>query len=124
MKKLLILILIMISHTSFSESDIEKERNLIKKERTDLAIGWRDNLGYELPQAGSYKLFSVRKSGDGKVLLPNGDLGSLHNLMDNKITLLSFIYSNCTDTNGCPLATSVFYKIQENLKKIKKYYQN
>ena len=39
MKKLLILILIMISHTSFSESDIEKERNLIKKERTDLAIG-------------------------------------------------------------------------------------
>jgi len=66
MKKLLILILIMISHTSFSESDIEKERNLIKKERTDLAIGWRDNLGYELPQAGSYKLFSVRKSGDGK----------------------------------------------------------
>ena len=44
--------------------------------------------------------------------------------MDNKITLLSFIYSNCTDTNGCPLATSVFYKIQEKLKKIKKYYQN
>ena len=83
----------MISHSSFSESDIEKERNLIKKERTDLAIGWRDNLGYELPQAGSYRLFSVRKSGDGKVLLPNGDLGSLHNLMDNKITLLSFIYS-------------------------------
>ena len=67
---------------------------------------------------------SVRKSGDGKVLLPNGDLDSLHNLMDNKITLLSFIYSNCTDTNGCPLATSVFYKIQEKLKKNKKYYQN
>ncbi len=120
MKKLLILILIMISYTSFSESDIKKERNLIMKERTDLAIGWRDNLGYELPQAGSYKLFDVRKSGDGKVLLPNGDLDSLHNLMDNKITLLSFIYSNCTDTNGCPLATSVFYKIQEKLKKNKK----
>jgi cytochrome c peroxidase len=36
--------------------------------------------------------------------------------MNNKITLLSFIYSNCTDTNGCPLATSVFYKIQDKIK--------
>ncbi len=110
----------MISQITLAESDIEKERDLIKKERTDLAIGWRDNLDYKLPKAGSYELFSVRKSGDGIVLMPNGKSESLHGLMSNKITLLSFIYSNCTDTNGCPLATSVFYKIQEKLKENKK----
>ena len=56
-------------------------------------------------------------SGDGKIIDENGNENTLHNLMGGKITLLSFIYSNCTDTNGCPLATSVFYKIQEKIKK-------
>ena len=40
--------------------------------------------------------------------------------MDGKITLLSFIYSTCSDINGCPLSMAVFYKIQDKLKKNKK----
>jgi len=31
--------------------------------------------------------------------------------MGDKIVLLSFIYSTCSDINGCPLATAVFHKI-------------
>ena len=104
----------------FADYNLKEERDKITKERNDLAIGWRDNLGYSLPIPGSYQLYNIGKAGDGEVVDGIGDSVRLHELMDGKITLLSFIYSNCTDTNGCPLATSVFYKIQEKLKMDKK----
>ena len=116
--KIFLLLFIFISNLSlsFADTDIEEERDKITKERNNLAIGWRDNLGYDLPKPGTYKLYNIGKAGDGEVIDGRGKNISLHKLMDGKITLLSFIYSNCTDTNGCPLATSVFYKIQEKLK--------
>ena len=104
----------------FADNNLKEERDKITKERNDLAIGWRDNLGYSLPIPGSYQLYNIGKAGDGEVVDGTGDSVRLHEIMDGKITLLSFIYSNCTDTNGCPLATSVFYKIQEKLKMDKK----
>ena len=120
MKKIIILILLISCNHAISDDTLKSERELIKSERTSLAIGWRDNLGYKLPKSGTYELYKIRKSGNGDVIKENGEADNLHNLMNNKITLLSFIYSNCTDTNGCPLATSVFYKIQEKLKNNKK----
>jgi len=105
---------------AFADNNLKEERDKTTKERNDLAIGWRDNLGYSLPIPGSYQLYNIGKAGDGEVVDGIGDSVRLHELMDGKITLLSFIYSNCTDTNGCPLATSVFYKIQEKLKMDKK----
>ena len=116
MKKLIFITILIYCNATFCDDDLRNERELIKSERTNLAIGWRDNLGYKLPIVGSYELFKIRKSGDGEVIKQNGDPDNLHSIMKNKVTLLSFIYSNCTDTNGCPLATSVFYKIQEKLK--------
>jgi len=106
--------------SAFADNNLKEERDKITKERNDLAIGWRDNLGYSLPIPGSYQLYNIRKAGDGEVVDGRGENVRLHEMMDGKITLLSFIYSNCTDTNGCPLATSVFYKIQEKLKMDKK----
>ena len=105
---------------AFADNNLKEERDKTTKERNDLAIGWRDNLGYSLPIPGSYQLYNIGKAGDGEVVDGVGDSVRLHELMNGKITLLSFIYSNCTDTNGCPLATSVFYKIQEKLKMDKK----
>ena len=113
----IIIIVILITNSVIASDELEKERSLIKDERNNLAIGWRDNLGYDLPLPGTYDLYNIRKAGDGEIIEENGNNNSLHNLMDGKITLMSFIYSNCTDTNGCPLATSVFFKIQEKLKK-------
>ena len=106
--------------SALADNNLKEERDKITKERNDLAIGWRDNLGYSLPIPGSDQLYNIGKAGDGEVVDGIGDSVRLHELMDGKITLLSFIYSNCTDTNGCPLATSVFYKIQEKLKMDKK----
>ncbi len=85
------------------------------KEAEVLAPGWSDNIGYKLPEPGTYDLYNVDNAADGNILIENGDNASLHSIMDDKITLLSFIYSTCTDINGCPLATAVFYKIKERL---------
>lgn len=115
-KFILILLVFGFSNFAYAETDLKVERDKIKSERNSLAIGWRDNLGYDLPKPGSYTLYKIRKSGNGKVIDEKGKQKSLHDIMNNKITLLSFIYSNCTDTNGCPLATSVFYKIQDKIK--------
>lgn len=54
---------------------------------------------------------------DGEVLTTNHQALHLHELMGDKITLLSFIYSTCSDVNGCPLATQVFHKINRRLQK-------
>lgn len=120
MKIFLSLLLLFNISLSYSSNTDKTERDKIKSERNSLAIGWRDNLGYELPKPGTYNLYNIRLSGDGKIIDENGIEDSLHSLMKDKVTLISFIYSNCTDTNGCPLATSVFYKIQEKLKDNKK----
>ena len=35
--------------------------------------------------------------------------------MGDKVVVLSFIYSSCSDANGCPLATHVLEKLQNQL---------
>ncbi len=76
-----------------------------------LAPGY-GKLGYELAKAGSYKLPVLKDAPNGKVLDEKGDQVKLHDLYQGKYTLLSFMYSNCKDVNGCPLSSYVFYKIK------------
>jgi cytochrome c peroxidase len=81
-----------------------------------LAPGY-GNLQFTAPEPGTYKLPVLGKAADGNVLDTEGNVISLHNLMGDKVVLLSFIYSTCNDVNGCPLATAVFHKIKSRLKK-------
>ncbi|MGZ8241130.1 MAG: cytochrome c peroxidase [Methylobacter sp.] len=81
-----------------------------------LAPGY-GNLQFTAPESGTYKLPVLGKAADGKVIDTEGNVISLHNLMGDKVVLLSFIYSTCNDVNGCPLATAVFHKIKSRLKK-------
>ena len=74
-------------------------------------------LKYELPPPGSYRLPPLGSAASGRVLDEQGRSIDLHRLMGDKIVLLSFIYSTCSDVNGCPLATGVFLKIKNRLKK-------
>tara|TARA_Y100000590_G_C15742399_1_gene1020746 strand:- start:98 stop:784 length:687 start_codon:yes stop_codon:yes gene_type:complete len=85
------------------------------KEAEVLAPGWSESIGYKIPEPGAYDLYNIDNAADGNILIESGDNASLHSIMGDKITLLSFIYSTCTDINGCPLATAVFYKIKEKL---------
>lgn len=74
-------------------------------------------LAFTPPKPGSYLLPPLGQAANGQIVnSENKDL-QLHDLMGDKIVLLSFIYSTCSDINGCPLATAVFHKIKKRLKK-------
>ena len=81
-----------------------------------LAPGY-GTLEFSAPEPGSYTLPVLGHAGDGKVLDTQGNALTLNSLMGDKIVLLSFIYSTCSDVNGCPLATAVLHKIKNRLKK-------
>jgi cytochrome c peroxidase len=74
-------------------------------------------LEFSAPEPGSYTLPVLGLAADGKVLDTEGNTLTLHSLMGDKVVLLSFIYSTCSDVNGCPLATAVLHKIKNRLKK-------
>lgn len=74
-------------------------------------------LEFSAPEPGSYMLPVLGSAADGNVLDTQGKTLTLHSLMGDKVVLLSFIYSTCSDVNGCPLATAVLHKIKNRLKK-------
>ena len=58
----------------------------------------------------------IGKAADGQVLTVDNTPKQLHQLMGDKLVLLSFIYSSCSDVNGCPYATQVLHKISRQLR--------
>lgn len=81
-----------------------------------LAPGY-GKLEFQAPAPGGYKLPVIRSAADGEVLLPTGDPGRLHRVLDGKLVVLSFIYSTCNDVNGCPLAVHVLRQIKQEVDK-------
>jgi cytochrome c peroxidase len=85
-------------------------------EQMPLAPGY-GKLQFALPAPGTYPLPPLGEAADGKVLDTRGKAINLHDLMGGKVVLLSFVYSTCSDVNGCPLATAVLHKIKRQLAK-------
>jgi cytochrome c peroxidase len=81
-----------------------------------LAPGWSE-LEFEPPESGSYRLPVIGQAGDGRVIDSHRGETSLHALMGEGVVVLSFIYSSCSDANGCPLATHVLAKLKARLRK-------
>ncbi len=79
-----------------------------------LAPGYAD-LEFIPPAPGSYGLPPLGDAGDGEVLDSAGRALDLHDLLGDRLVLLSFIYTSCSDVNGCPLATHVFARVAERL---------
>lgn len=83
-----------------------------------IANGWTPSLPFDVPQPGTYTLPDLGSAGGGPVLSTDGKVLELESFLGDKVVLLTFIYSSCTDLNGCPLATAVFYKIKEQFGSI------
>ncbi len=66
---------------------------------------------YEVPAPGSYRLPRIKAAGGGSVVSAKGEDLKLGDCLAGKITLLSFIYTRCSDPNGCPLATSTLFEV-------------
>ncbi len=72
-------------------------------------------LQFQPPAAGTYQLPPLGVAADGKVLDSNGAQRQLHQLTGDKLVLMGFIYTHCSDINGCPLAGFVMKKVQSLL---------
>ena len=81
---------------------------------TVLAPGYAD-LEFTPPKAGTYRLPPLGVAADGNVLESNGNAARLYDLLGAKITVVSFIFTRCSDVNGCPLATHVLRGVQDRV---------
>jgi cytochrome oxidase Cu insertion factor (SCO1/SenC/PrrC family) len=66
---------------------------------------------FDAPVPGTYQLPVIKPAADGAVLDTTGTPRRLHQLMAGKVVVLSFVYTQCSDARGCPLATAVLYQI-------------
>jgi len=84
--------------------------------QTELAPGYAE-LEFVPPAPGTYALPPLGVAADGSVLLDDGQTRRLYELIGAKVTVLSFIYTSCSDVNGCPLAAYVLRGVAEQLQK-------
>lgn len=82
---------------------------------TPPAIGYGE-LPYDLAAAGTYQLPVLGRARDGQVLSADGQQISLYDAFDDHYVLLSFIYSSCSDVNGCPLTSYVSWQIKSEMQ--------
>ena len=70
-------------------------------------------LDFDPPRPGTYTLHRIMAAPDGEVLGLDGRAQRLSHFTRGKITLLGFIYTTCTDPEGCPLAYRVFESVRQ-----------
>src|ERR1043166_3582131 len=68
------------------------------------------------PAPGTYQLPRIMPAPDGRVIDVHGRYGRLERYTRGKITLLGFIYTTCTDPEGCPLAYRVFDSLKKEIQ--------
>ena len=65
------------------------------------------------PAPGTYVLHHIMPAPEGRVLDVDGRSAPLSRYTRGSITLLDFIYTTCSDPDGCPLAYRVFDALKE-----------
>ncbi len=73
--------------------------------------GEPNNPDFGFPAPGTYALPPLRPAADGVVLTSDGRATTLHRVFSGKIVILSFIYTQCSDARGCPLASAVLAQV-------------
>ncbi len=72
-------------------------------------------LTFEAPQPGTYQLPPLGAASNGRLVDVDGKPAALRDLLGDRIVVLSFVYTACSDVNGCPLATHVLSEIQQRV---------
>jgi protein SCO1/2 len=68
---------------------------------------------FDPPKPGTYDLPIIKIAPGGNVLDHNGQRLELRKILEDKISILSFVYLTCNDTEGCPLVLSNFFEIYD-----------
>lgn len=66
---------------------------------------------FAVPDPGSYQLPALKVAPGGQLLDMNGEVQDLAKVLDGRISLVSFVYLLCADTNGCPLALATLFDV-------------
>jgi cytochrome c peroxidase len=72
-------------------------------------------LEYAPPAPGTYDLPPIGTAVDGIVVDADGARRRLFDYLGDRYVVLSFVYSHCTDSEGCPLATGILEMVKESL---------
>jgi cytochrome oxidase Cu insertion factor (SCO1/SenC/PrrC family) len=81
-------------------------------EKSELLEKRSEEYDYDVPAAGSYEFPVLQPAADGTVLGVDGKAVKLHELIRDRIVVLSFIYTRCTDPKACMRATGVLSDLQ------------
>ena len=73
-------------------------------------------LGFKAPEPGTYELPPLNDAADGQLLASDGTATALHDLLGDKVVILSLMYASCSDVNGCPLATAVLHQVAKQME--------
>ena len=98
-----------------------------KLEKPKILYPTLENSDFLPPKVGTYNLPKIKRAGNGSIIDRNERSHNLSDLLKDKVTLLSFIYTTCSDQQGCPLATSVLKQVASKINEFdfetKKYLQ-
>lgn len=78
-------------------------------------------LDFVPPRPGTYVLHNIMRAPDGIVLDSDGKAREISGYVTGKVTLLSFIYTTCSDAKGCPLALAVLHGLKATIEKTPAY---
>ena len=70
-------------------------------------------LEYMPPEPGTYELPAIQTASDGWVLDADGTRRRLFDYLGDRLALLSFVYTRCHDGSGCPFATAMLRRIDQ-----------
>ena len=76
-------------------------------------LGRTPEYDYDPPTPGTYELPVLQSAADGTVVGPDGKAVRLHELLDGRVAILSFIYTRCSDPKACMRATGVLSELHE-----------
>lgn len=80
--------------------------------RPELALTRTPEYDYDPPEPGTYHLPVLGPAAGGDVLDAGGERLELRDLLRERITILSFVYTRCKDPKACPMATGVLSLVQ------------
>jgi cytochrome c peroxidase len=70
---------------------------------------------YELPPPGSYTLPTIDRIEDHTVIDSGGTPRRLADLLRDRIAVVAFVYTTCSEASGCPLADAILQRIDRRL---------
>jgi cytochrome oxidase Cu insertion factor (SCO1/SenC/PrrC family) len=82
-----------------------------------LAHGESPAFDFPAPRPGSYELAVLDDAPDGQVIGADGAAHRLRAAIQGRIALISFIYTQCADASGCPLATAALAEVADAAEK-------